>query len=99
MIMMMRQIVTYLMAALTCTVFVSTNPAFCAITESSDLAKLVSEYHDDRMTVNDLAFFLASHNFDATPKEGYVQVKIDGSVYKVMPNGTNPGLADILIMN
>jgi hypothetical protein len=51
------------------------------------------------MTVNDLAFFLATHNFDAIPKEGYVQVKINGSVYKVMPNGTNPGLADILVVN
>ena len=97
--MMMRQIVKYLITALTCMVFVSANPAFGAVSENSDLVKLVSQYHDNHMNVNDLAFFLATHNFDATPKEGYVQVKIDGSVYKVVPNGTNPELADISIMN
>jgi hypothetical protein len=97
--MMMRQIETYLIAALSCIIFVSANPAFGAVTENPDLAKLVSQYHDPHMTVNDLAFFLATHNFDATPNEGYVQVKIDGTIYKVMPNGMNPGLADILIVN
>ena len=97
--MMMRQIVMYLITALTCMVFVSANPAFGAVSENSDLVKLVSQYHDNHMTVNDLAFFLATHNFDATPKDSYVQVKIDGTIYKVVPNGTNPGLADISIMN
>ena len=86
--MMMRQIVKYLMAALTCMVFISANPAFGAAIENSDLAKLVSQYHDNHMSVNDLAFFLATHNFDAPPKNGYVQVKIESTIYKVMTDLT-----------
>jgi hypothetical protein len=41
------------------------------------------------MTSNDLAFFLASHNFDATPKDGYVEVKLDGLVHKRSPTAIN----------
>jgi hypothetical protein len=51
------------------------------------------------MTPNDLAFFLATHNYNATPKNGYVQVKIDSTIYKVVPNGPQPGLADLSIIN
>jgi hypothetical protein len=51
------------------------------------------------MTPNDLAFFLAARNCDATPKDGYVQVKIDGIFCKGMPNGAHPGLDDLTIMN
>ncbi|VVB63344.1 Uncharacterised protein [uncultured archaeon] len=91
--MMMRQIVMYLIAAITCMVFVSANPAFGA--ESSDLAKLVSQYHDNHMTVNDLAFYLATHNFDATPKDGYVQVTINGITCKVTPN-SETGYAELM---
>ena len=38
-----------------------------------------------------------THGFDAVPKEGYVIVKLDDVVYKMTPNGVEPGLADILI--
>ena len=38
--MMMRQIVTYLIAALTCIVFVSANPAFGTVAENHDLDKV-----------------------------------------------------------
>ena len=54
--MMMRQIVAYLIAALTCIVVVSANPAFGAVTENRDLKELISQYHDTHMTVIDLAF-------------------------------------------
>jgi hypothetical protein len=50
------------------------------------------------MTSNDLAFLLASHDFDATPKDGYVEVKLDGLVFKAVPNGNEPGLADLTII-
>ena len=92
--MMMRQIATYLLAALTCIVFVSANP----VAENSDLAKLISLYHDTHMTVNDLAFFLVTHNYNATPKESYVQITIGGTIYKAVPNSTT-GLAKLSIMN
>jgi hypothetical protein len=51
------------------------------------------------MTSNDLAFFLASHDFDATPNVGYVEVKLYRAVYKAVPNGNGPGLADLTIID
>jgi hypothetical protein len=95
---MMRQIVSYLMAALTCIIFVSANPAFGAVAENQNLKEVISQYHDTHMTVEDLAFFLATHNYNATPKEGYVQVTVDGTIYKAVPNSAT-GLADLTIMN
>ena len=96
--MMMRQIVSYLIAALTCTLFVTASPAFGAVAENRDLTELISQYQDTHMTVEDLAFFLATHNYNATPKEGYVQVIVDGTVYKAVPNSAT-GLADLSIVN
>ena len=96
--MMMRQIVSYLIAALTCIVVVSANPAFGAVAENRDLKELISHYHDTHMTVIDLAFFLATHNYNATPKEGYVQVIVECTTYRAVPNSTT-GLAELTIMN
>jgi hypothetical protein len=96
--MMMRQIVSYLIAALTCTRFVTANPAFGAMAEGHNLTEVISRCHDTHMTVEDLAFFLATHNYDATPKDGYVQVIVDGSIYRAVPNSTT-GLAEISIIN
>jgi hypothetical protein len=95
--MMMRQIVSYLMAALTFTLFVSANPAFGAVVENHDLTEMISQYHDIHMTVEDLAFFLATHNYNATPKEGYVQVTINGTIYEAVPNSAT-GLAELSII-
>ena len=89
--MMMRQIVPYLLVALVCVAFAPASYA-SGVADSKELTNLISQSCDARMTPNDLAFFLATHNYDATPKDGYVQVKIDGTIFKVMPNGTNPGL-------
>jgi hypothetical protein len=96
--MMMRQIVPSLLAAL---VFVAFAPASYAsgVADSTELSKLILQNEDTKMTPNDLAFFLATHNYDATPKDGYVQVKIDGTIYKVVPNSSLPGLADLSIIN
>ena len=96
--MMTRQIVPYLLAALICIAF---EPAGYAsgVAESTELSKLISQNEDTCITQNDLAFFLATHNYDATPEGGYVQVKIDGATYKIVPNGSKPGLADLSIIN
>jgi hypothetical protein len=96
--MMMRQIVPSLLAALVCFAFVPASYASGAA-ESTELSKLLSQSEEIYMTPNDLAFFLATHNYDATPKDGYVQVKVDGTIYKVVPNGAYPGLADLSIIN
>ncbi|VVB64494.1 Uncharacterised protein [uncultured archaeon] len=96
--MMMGQIESYLIAALTCIVFVSANPAFGAVAENQNLKEAISQCQDTHVTVEDLAFFLATHNYNATPKDGYVQVTINSMVYRAVPNRTT-GLAEISIMN
>jgi hypothetical protein len=95
--MMMRQIVSYLLAVLVCATLAPASYA-SGVADSTQLSKLISQSNDARMTPNDLAFFLATHNYDATPKDGYVQVKVDGTIYKVVPNGTNLGRADLSII-
>ena len=96
--MMMRQIVMYLMIALACTAFI---PASCAtgVADSKELIKIISQGCVTHMTANDLAFFLATHNFDATPKNGYVQVEINSAIYKVVVGSGNSGLANISLIN
>jgi hypothetical protein len=96
--MMMKQIIPSLIAALICVVFAPASYASGAA-ENTELSKLISHNEDIYTTTNDLAFFLATHNYDATPKDGYVQLKIDGTIYKVVPNGAHPGLADLTIIN
>lgn len=65
----------------------------------SNLIKLISETEDVRMNAQDLAFFLATHNFDATPKGDYAIVKLDSRIYKVVPNGVQQGLADVIALD
>ena len=96
--MMMRQIIPSLLAALVCIAFVPASYASGAA-ESTELSKLISQSEDIQITPNDLAFFLATHNYDVKPKDGYVQVKINGSIYKAVPNGVISGLADLSIIN
>jgi hypothetical protein len=96
--MMMRQIVHSLFAALICVAFAPASYA-SEVAERTELSKSISQNEDTYITPNDLAFFLATHNYNATPKGGYVQVKIDGTIYKVVPNGANPGLADLSTIN
>ncbi len=68
-----------------------------AADDYADLTKLITDREDVRIDAQDLAFLLVTHGFDAVPREGYVIVKLDNVVYKMTPNGVEPGLADILI--
>ena len=95
---MMRQIVPSLLAALICVAFAPVSYA-SGVAESTELSKIISQSGDTNMTPNDLAFFLATHNYNATPKNGYVQVKINGTSYKVVPDGSQLGLSDLSIIN
>ena len=70
-----------------------------ASTNYSDLVNLTMSTEDSRITAEDLAFLLATHNFDAVPEDDYVVVRINGNAYKMVPNGPEPGLADITVMN
>jgi hypothetical protein len=96
--MLMRQIVASLIIALACVAFAPSSLASGA-SQCAQLSELISQNEDVRMTAEDLAFFLAMHNYDATPKEGFVQVKMDGTVCNLMPNGAAPGFADLTIEN
>jgi hypothetical protein len=95
--MMIRQIVASLIVVLAPLAFAPAGFAYGSA-DSFDLSKLISQNEDARMTAEDLAFFLATHNYDATPKDGFVQVKINDTIYKLVPNGAAHGLADMSII-
>ena len=61
----------------------------------SDLLSTVSSFDDPRMDAQDLAYYLATHGIDATPKGDHVEVDLGGEIYKLTPNGAAPGLASI----
>jgi len=96
--MMMRQIVTSSIGAL---VFVAYPPASYASEAAANTAlwELITQNEDAQMSAGDLAFFLVTHNYDATPNEGLVQVKMDGAICNLVPNGVAPRLADLEILN
>jgi hypothetical protein len=49
------------------------------------------------MDTQDLAFFLATHNYNAVPRDGYVELNLNGTIYKLIPNSKKPGLCDIIV--
>jgi hypothetical protein len=61
----------------------------------SELNQLIFSFEDPRITAEDLAFYLVSHNFDARPVGGYVELQENGKIYKLIPNGDKPGLCDL----
>jgi hypothetical protein len=46
------------------------------------------------MNAQDLAFFLATHNYNAMPRDGY-ELNLNCIIYKLIPNSEKPGLCDI----
>jgi hypothetical protein len=64
--------------------------------EENDLWLFLSSYEDISITVKDLAFFLATHGYNAQPEDSYVIVKFsdDREVY-LTPNGGAARLADL----
>jgi hypothetical protein len=71
-------------------------PATSVCAEENDLWLLISSYEDIGITVQDLAFFLATHGFDATPERSYVTVRFsDGSEAYLTPNGGEARLANL----
>ena len=70
--------------------------AITASAESDDLyslKNLVTSFEDRLISSTDLAFFLATHNYDAVPRGDHVD--LNGKVYKLVPNGDAPGLCNI----
>lgn len=71
-------------------------PTVSASGESiSDLKSLISSFDDPQMNAQDLAFYLASHGFDAIPRGSYAEVNLGGETCKLVPNGSEPGLCSI----
>lgn len=73
--------------------------SICTVAAASDdisnLKKLISSSNDPNMNSRDLAFFLATHNYDVTPLDGYVELRLDGKVYRVTSNGNVLELCDL----
>ncbi|MCK9441657.1 MAG: hypothetical protein M0Q13_09575 [Methanothrix sp.] len=63
----------------------------------SELKSAISSFDDPGMDTQDLAFYLATHDFDAKPKGGYVEVGLEGRICILTPNGSAPGLCSIAI--
>ena len=63
----------------------------------SELKSTISSFDDPRMNAEDLAFYLVTHEFDAKPKDGYVEVGLEGRICKLTPNGSAPGLCSITV--
>ncbi len=85
------------------TIILLTTQSFTALSstvaDNSPLTKLISSMDDPQMSAKDLAFFLVTHDFDATPKKDYVEVHIADIVYKLVPNGRYPGLANVTMIS
>ena len=60
------------------------------------LCVLLTSFEDPNMNSQDLAFFLATHDFDASPIGDYVEVRLIDKIVILEPNGDEPGLADIV---
>ncbi len=75
-------------------------PSTCRASEENDLWLLLSSYEDIGITTKDLAFFLATHGFNAEPvsNQSYVILKLkEGKVVYITPNGASPRLGDLWI--
>ena len=92
----MRGNTKYLMAIMAaCILMAFMNTAFAMGEDISDLKKLISVNEDVRMNSQDLAFFLATHNYGAVPKDDCVEVMLNDRICKLIPNGNEPGLCEI----
>lgn len=64
-----------------------------------ELRGLLSSFEDPKITVQDLAYYLITHNYDAVPKDDYVELQLDGECYRLVPNGNAPDICDISPLN
>ena len=71
------------------------HPVSSSGSDFSELKGLTSSFEDPKMSVQDLAFYLVTHNYDAAPRDDYVELQLDGVSYRLVPNGNKPGLCDI----
>ncbi len=92
-----KEIHLYLVVIFVLLAFLSIAPISTGVADKSELMKLITENEDPLINVNDLAFLLVTHNFDAVPKKDFVEVRLNKTVFKLVPNGPYPGLANVTI--
>ena len=94
----MRWVTKYLLTiTAACILMAVMNTASAMGEDISDLKKLISGNEDTRMDTQDLAFFLATHNYNAVPRDGYVELNLNGTICKLIPNSDKQGLCDIIV--
>ena len=93
----MKEIHLYLVVIFVLLAFLYIAPVSAGVADKSELMKLISGNEDPLINVDDLAFLLVTHDFDAVPKKDYVEVSLDNTAYKLVPNGPYPGLANMTI--
>ena len=91
----MKEIHLYLVVIFVLLAFLSIAPISTGLADRSELTKLILGSEDPLINVNDLAFLLVTHDFDAMPKGDYVEVRLNNTIYKLVPNGPYPGLANM----
>jgi len=93
----MKEIHLYLVVIFVLLAFLSIAPISTGLADKSELTKLILGDEDPLINVNDLAFLLVTHDFDGMPKGDYVEVRLNNTIYKLVPNGAYPGLANVTI--
>lgn len=85
------------MIALACTMasILGTTTASAEGNDLSSLRNLTTSFEDRLIDSYDLAFFLATHNYDAFPGGDHVDLNLNGKAYRLFPNGDAPGLCNI----
>ena len=92
----MRSLTKYLaMIALVCTMAAVLSTASAESDDLYSLRNLITSFEDSLINSPDLAFFLATHNYDAVPRGNHVDLNLNGKVYQLFPNGDAPGLCNI----
>ena len=91
----MKEIHLYLVVIFVLLAFLSIAPISTGVVDKSELMKLILGDEDPLINVNDLAFLLVTHDFDGMPKGDYVEVRLNNTIYKLVPNGPYPGLANM----
>ena len=82
---MVREMRYLSLARVASIMMLSLNTATAESDDASSPKKPISATDDPKMNGQDLAFFLATHNYDVTPEEGYIELRLDGQVYKLIP--------------
>ena len=92
MLFVMRCIIVILIG---CIMMISMNAAMAQGENIAGLMKLISSNEISSMNCEDLAILFTSNNYNAIPRDGYVELNLGGTIFMFTPNGNKPGLCEI----